>query len=66
MLKNMTPAEIKELYKATLPMENSLKKGCRIGIIEMAKIADDRIDGYFSAIDKEYSYFILRLVIRQF
>jgi len=66
MLKNMSPAEIKELYKVTITNGKfSEKGGAGLGIIEMAKIADDRIDGYFSAIDTDYSYFILRLVIKQ-
>ena len=66
MLKNMEQEEIKELYKTTITNGKfSDKGGAGLGIIEMAKVADDRIDGNFSSINDDFSYFMLRLKIKQ-
>ncbi len=66
MLKNMNPDEIKELYKVTITDGKfSDKGGAGLGIIEMAKVADDKIESEFSAVDDNFFYFILRLIIKQ-
>ena len=66
VLKKMSSDEIKELYKATITNGKfSDRGGAGLGIIEMAKIADEKIAGHFSAVDEKYSYFILRLIISQ-
>ncbi len=65
-LQNMNTEEIKELYKATITDGKfSDKGGAGLGIIEMAKIADDKIQGEFSAVNEKFSYFMLRLLIKQ-
>ncbi len=66
MLRKMNPEEIKELYKATITNGKfSEKGGAGLGLIEMAKIADEKIRIEFSAVDENFSYIILRLMIKQ-
>ncbi len=66
MLRKMNPEEIKELYKITITNGKfSDKGGAGLGLIEMAKIADEKIKIEFSAVDENFSYFILRLMIKQ-
>ena len=65
-LNKMNTDEIKDLYKATITDGKfSEHGGAGLGIIEMAKIADDKIKYEFSTIDNTLSYFILRLMIKQ-
>ena len=65
-LNKMNADEIKDLYKATITDGKfSEHGGAGLGIIEMAKIADDQIKYEFSTIDDTFSYFILRLMIKQ-
>jgi hypothetical protein len=66
MLKKMDQEQIKELYKTTITNGKFSKKGgAGLGIIEMAKVADYRIDGHFSFLDEDFSYFTLQLKIKE-
>ena len=65
-LNELDKIGIRELYKATITDGKfSEKGGAGLGMIEMAKIADDKLDYSFSKIDNNYSYFILRLMVNQ-
>lgn len=65
-LNKMNSDEIKDLYKVTITDGKfSEHGGAGLGIIEMAKIVDDKIKYEFSSIDNYFSYFILRLMIKQ-
>ncbi len=55
---------IKELYKETITDGKfSEKGGAGLGIIEMAKIADGKLDFSFSEINNDCSFFTLRLAV---
>jgi len=58
--------ELKELYKETITNGKfSEKGGAGLGIIEMAKIADEKIQYSFVSINDQVSYFHLCLVIKK-
>lgn len=64
-LREMNQDEIKELYKETITDGKfSEDGGAGLGLIEMAKIADEKIKYEFSAVDEGFSYFILRLILK--
>lgn len=55
---------IKEVYKQTITNGRfSEKGGAGLGIIEMAKISDEKIDYKFKPINSKFSYFTLTLII---
>lgn len=65
-LNNFEIEEIKELYKATITNGKfSEKGGAGLGIIEMAKIIEDKIDFSFDPLDDNHSKFSLKLQIKQ-
>jgi hypothetical protein len=64
MLNKLDKSGIKELYKETITDGKfSEKGGAGLGIIEMAKIADENLDFSFSGINDNCSYFTLRLAV---
>ena len=64
VINNLDKNSIRELYKATITDGKfSEKGGAGLGIIEMAKISDEKLLYTFSEIDENFSYFILKLVI---
>jgi hypothetical protein len=66
VLNNLDKNSIRELYKATITDGKfSEKGGAGLGIIEMAKISDEKLLYTFSEIDDSFSYFILKLVINE-
>ncbi|MBN1597309.1 MAG: SiaB family protein kinase [Bacteroidales bacterium] len=67
LLNNLDKKEIKALYKNTITDGKFTEKGgAGLGIIEMAKIADNKIEYSFSAINEMFSYFIIRMIVKQF
>jgi hypothetical protein len=65
-LNELDPKELKELYKQTITNGKfSDKGGAGLGIIEMAKIADEKIIFRFEKIDEKLSYFYLCLVTKK-
>ena len=65
-LKKMDKKEIKELYRSTITNgQFSEKGGAGLGIIEMAKITDRKIEYSFQPIDGSYSFFLLQLVVKK-
>lgn len=65
-LKKMDKKEIKELYRTTITNgQFSDKGGAGLGIIEMAKITDKRIEYSIQPIDETYSFFLLQLVVKR-
>ena len=65
-LKKLDKKEIKELYRSTITNgQFSEKGGAGLGIIEMAKITDRRIEYAFQPIDEFYSFFLLQLVVKR-
>lgn len=63
-LNKLDKTGIKELYKETITDGKfSEKGGAGLGIIEMAKIADGKLDYSFSDIDNISSFFTLSLVV---
>ena len=64
-LNNFDQEAIKELYKATITNGKfSEKGGAGLGIIEMAKIVEKKMEFSFTDIDQEHSYFYLKLAIK--
>jgi hypothetical protein len=65
-LNKLDLSQLKDLYKATITNGKfSEKGGAGLGIIEMAKIADEKIDFNFELINDQISEFRLRLVIKK-
>ncbi|MGD2035033.1 MAG: SiaB family protein kinase [Bacteroidales bacterium] len=65
-LNALDKSGIKKLYKKTITDGKfSEKGGAGLGIIEMAKIADDKLEFSFSDIDGKYSFFNLKLAVNQ-
>jgi hypothetical protein len=63
-LNGLNKEGVKKLYKSTITDGRfSDKGGAGLGIIEMAKISDKKIDYAFKPIDNKYSYYSVRLVI---
>jgi len=66
MLNNLDKNSIRELYKSTITDGKfSEKGGAGLGIIEMAKISDEKLMFSFSDIDENFSYFLLKLVVNE-
>lgn len=64
-LNSMDKKEIKELYKETITNgEFSEKGGAGLGMIEMAKLADKKLEYELHDIDTELMYFTLRLILK--
>jgi hypothetical protein len=65
-LNKLDKKGIKELYKETITNGKfSAKGGAGLGMIEMAKIADQKFEYSFSEVDSDYEYFLLRLAISE-
>jgi hypothetical protein len=63
-LNNLSPDELRELYKDTITNGKfSEKGGAGLGIIEMTKIADERLHYSFNRIDDNLSLFFLKITI---
>jgi hypothetical protein len=63
-LNNLNRTSIKDLYKSTITDGKfSDKGGAGLGIIEMAKISDEKLEFSFSPINNLFSYFSLRLLV---
>ena len=63
-LNELDKLGIRELYKETITDGKfSEKGGAGLGIIEMAKIADDKLDFSFSEINDNCSFFTLKLAV---
>jgi hypothetical protein len=59
-------SELKELYKEIITNgQFSEKGGAGLGLIEMAKIVDDKINISFNRINEDLSYFHLMLAIKK-
>jgi hypothetical protein len=66
VINNLDKNSIRELYKATITDGKfSDKGGAGLGIIEMAKISDEKLIYSFSSIDENFSYFLLKLVVNE-
>jgi hypothetical protein len=66
VLNDLDKNSIRELYKATITDGKfSDKGGAGLGIIEMAKISDEKLTYSFSEIDENFAYFILKLVVNE-
>jgi hypothetical protein len=64
-LNSLTKDSIRDLYKATITDGKfSEKGGAGLGIIEMAKMSDEKLSYSFTEIDKEFSYYLLKLVVK--
>jgi hypothetical protein len=65
-LNNLDPDELKELYKETITNGKfSDKGGAGLGIIEMAKIADEKMEFDFKTVNDQVSMFYLKLIIKK-
>jgi hypothetical protein len=65
-LNRLDKKDIKTLYKETITNGKfSSKGGAGLGMIEMAKIADRKFEYSFSEVDTDYTYFLLRLAIKE-
>lgn len=65
-LNNMSEQELKDLYKETITDGKfSEKGGAGLGIIEMSKIADEKLEFGFHTINDRISLFSLKLVINK-
>ncbi len=63
-LNSLEPEELRELYKVTITDGKfSDKGGAGLGIIEMTKIADEKLEFNFKTINDQLSLFFLRVVI---
>jgi hypothetical protein len=66
VINDLDKNSIRELYKATITDGKfSEKGGAGLGIIEMAKISDEKLIYSFTEIDEDFSYFILKLVVNE-
>jgi hypothetical protein len=64
VLNDLNKQSIKDLYKTTITNGKFTEKGgAGLGIIEMAKITDEKLVFSFSPIDEHFSYFLLRMVV---
>ena len=65
-LNKLDKKGIKALYKETITNGKfSAKGGAGLGMIEMAKISDQRFEYSFSEVDSDYAYFLLRIAIKK-
>jgi hypothetical protein len=65
-LNSLSLDELRELYKLTITNGKfSDKGGAGLGIIEMTKIADEKLEFNFTAVDNQVSLFFLRVVINK-
>jgi hypothetical protein len=65
-LNKLDKKSIRDLYKATITNgQFSDKGGAGLGIIEMAKISDEKLQYSFSKIDDVFSYFALKLIVNE-
>jgi hypothetical protein len=63
-LNKLNKKRIKDLYKSTITDGKfSDKGGAGLGIIEMAKITDEKLMFSFSPINDKFSYFTLRMLV---
>jgi hypothetical protein len=63
-INKLSKNKIKDLYKTTITNGKfSDKGGAGLGIIEMAKIADEKLNFKFESIDESFSLFTLRLFL---
>jgi len=64
-INSLDRAKIRELYKATITDGKfSEKGGAGLGIIEMAKMSDEKLIYSFSNIDQKFSSYNLKLIVR--
>jgi Family of unknown function (DUF6272) len=64
-LNSMDKDKIRDLYKATITNGKfSEKGGAGLGIIEMAKMSDEKLIYHFTEIDKDYFYYSLKLAVK--
>jgi len=64
-LNSLDKESIRKLYKATITDGKfSEKGGAGLGIIEMAKMSDEKLTYSFTEIDKNFSYYLLKLVVK--
>jgi hypothetical protein len=64
-VNSLDKSKIRDLYKATITDGKfSEKGGAGLGIIEMAKMSDEKLSFTFSDIDKDFAYYVLRLVVK--
>jgi len=63
-VNNLDKSGLKDLYKQTILSGNvSPKGGAGLGIINIAKVSENRINYTFEPINSEYSYFTINVVI---
>lgn len=61
-VKDMDKKELKSFYKKQLKENASLdKRSAGLGLIEMAKQSNNKIEYYFNPVNNEYSYFIIKV-----
>lgn len=64
-IKKMNKDDIKKLYKKTLHKNVSSKRnGAGVGLIEIAQQASEPIEYHFTKVDKKYSYYSIKAVIK--
>jgi hypothetical protein len=64
-LNSLDKESIRNLYKATITDGKfSEKGGAGLGIIEMAKMSDEKLTYSFTEIDKDFFYYKLQLVVK--
>jgi hypothetical protein len=64
-LNTLNKDKIRDLYKATIT--NGLfseKGGAGLGIIEMAKMSDEKLSYTFTDVNEDFVYYVLRLVVK--
>jgi hypothetical protein len=65
VINDLDKNSVRELYKSTITDGKfSDKGGAGLGIIEMAKISDEKLIYSFSDIDEHFSQFLLKLVVK--
>jgi hypothetical protein len=66
MLNDLSPEELRDLYKVTITNGKfSEKGGAGLGIIEMTKIADEKLGFNFRSVNDQISLFFLKVVINR-
>jgi hypothetical protein len=64
-IRALDKAGIKEAYKKIITNGHfSPKGGAGLGIVEMAKISDERLEYSFTTIDDQFKYYLLKLIIK--
>jgi hypothetical protein len=64
-LNNLDKEKIRDLYKATITNGKfSEKGGAGLGIIEMAKMSDEKLAYSFTDVNDEFVYYVLKLIVK--